>query len=232
MLKRCIANCDDLLSFVHTMHVLIADIGLISKDREDEAFQVLRKYHAEDRDDDLIVQAEMAQIRSTIKLEMATNSQSWTTMLKGPMRRRILIAIFLGLFTQMSGNTLLSYYTNLLYTMMGYTSSYAKTRINIANQCWSFLNATIIALFVTRFKRRLAFMVSSSTMCICFIAMTIAFQRLSVAKLEGTTNHAASIAAMVFYFSYSPCYNIGNNALVYSMRSRHTYSLRRLITDG
>ena len=158
----------------------------------------------------------MAQIRSTIKLEMVANSQSCLTMLKGPMRRRILIAIFLGLFTQMSGNTLLSYYTNLLYTMMGYTSTYAKTRINIANQCWSLLTSALIALFVTRFKRRVAFMIPSLTMCVCFLAMTIAFNRLQIADAADTKNHAASIAALVFYFSYSPCYNIGNNALVYS----------------
>ncbi|KAK5723855.1 hypothetical protein LTR17_013869 [Elasticomyces elasticus] len=190
---------------------------LVSQDREEEAYAILVKYHAEGDADNVIVLAEMAQIRSTIKLEMESNKQSWFTMVKkAGMRRRVLIAVFLGLFTQMSGNTLLSYYTNLLYTMMGYTTSYAKTRINIANQCWSLLSATLIALYVTRFRRRVAFMVSSSTMVVCFVAMTIAFQRLSVADDKGVKNHAASITAMVFYFAYSPCYNIGNNALVYT----------------
>ncbi|KAK4890201.1 hypothetical protein LTR27_011083 [Elasticomyces elasticus] len=190
---------------------------LVSQDREEEAYAILVKYHAEGDSDNVIVLAEMAQIRSTIKLEMESNKQSWLTMVKkAGMRRRVLIAVFLGLFTQMSGNTLLSYYTNLLYTMMGYTTSYAKTRINIANQCWSLLSATLIALYVTRFRRRVAFMVSSSTMVVCFVAMTIAFQRLSVADDKGVKNHAASITAMVFYFAYSPCYNIGNNALVYT----------------
>ncbi|KAK5720423.1 hypothetical protein LTR17_014980 [Elasticomyces elasticus] len=190
---------------------------LVSQDREEEAYAILVKYHAEGDADNVIVLAEMAQIRTTIKLEMESNKQSWFTMVKNAgMRRRVLIAVFLGLFTQMSGNTLLSYYTNLLYTMMGYTTSYAKTRINIANQCWSLLSATLIALYVTRFRRRVAFMVSSSTMVVCFVAMTIAFQRLSVADDKGVKNHAASITAMVFYFAYSPCYNIGNNALVYT----------------
>ncbi|KAK4959979.1 hypothetical protein LTR10_002868 [Elasticomyces elasticus] len=190
---------------------------LVAQDREEEAYAILVKYHAEGDADNVIVLAEMAQIRSTIKLEMESNKQSWFTMVKkAGMRRRVLIAVFLGLFTQMSGNTLLSYYTNLLYTMMGYTTSYAKTRINIANQCWSLLSATLIALFVTRFRRRVAFMVSSSTMVVCFVSMTIAFQRLSVADDQGVKNHAASVTAMVFYFAYSPCYNIGNNALVYT----------------
>ena len=163
----------------------------------------------------------MAQIQSTIKLEMEHSKQSWWTMLgTAGMRRRVFISAFLGLFTQMSGNTLLSYYTNTIYGMMGFTSYYAKTRINIANQCWSFFNGTLIALFVTRFRRRIAFMTSSSSMLICFMAITIAFSFLKKAENLKEKNHAASIAALVFYFSYSPCYAIGNNALTYS-KSQH-----------
>ncbi|ORY63314.1 major myo-inositol transporter iolT [Pseudomassariella vexata] len=190
---------------------------LVSKDRDDEAFAVLTKYHAEGDTNSLIVQAEMAQIKSTIKLEMEVSRQSWMTMINtSGMRRRVLIATFLGLFTQMSGNTLLSYYTNLIFGMMGFTSSYAKTRINIANQCWSLLNGTIIAIYVTRFRRRVAFMTSSLCMLSCFIAMTVAFHSLSVADDAGYENKSASYAALVFYFAYSPTYAIGNNALTYT----------------
>jgi hypothetical protein len=46
--------------------------------------------------------------------------------------------------------------------------------------------------------------------------MTISFNRLWIAKAAKTTNGAASIAALFFYFAYSPCYNIGNNALTYT----------------
>jgi hypothetical protein len=159
----------------------------------------------------------MAQIKSTIKLEMELSKQSWMDMIRtAGMRRRVLISVMLGLFTQMSGNTLLSYYSNLLFEMMSYTSSYAKTRINLANQCWSLLNGTIIALFITRFKRRHMFMLSSISMLLVFTSMTISFERLSYAKNTKTTNPSAAIAALFFYFAYSPCYNIGNNALTYS----------------
>jgi len=34
-----------------------------------------------------------------------------------------------------------------------------------------------------------------------------------------TTNQAASIAALFFYFAYAPCYNLDNNALTYSETS-------------
>jgi hypothetical protein len=159
----------------------------------------------------------MAQIRSTIKIEMEHSKQSWLDMFRTKgMRRRVLITIFLGLFTQMSGNTLLSYYQNLLFTMMGYTSNYAKTRINIANQCWSLMNAVVIALVVTRFRRRRMFMLSAASMTMVFMAMTICFQRLRVAEQKGTKNPSAQIASLFFFFAYSPCYNIGNNSLTYT----------------
>jgi hypothetical protein len=193
---------------------------LVSKDRDDEAFAVLTKYHAEGDASSAIVQAEMVQIRSTIKLEMEHSKSSWMDMLRtAGMRRRVFIAIMLGLFTQMSGNTLLSYYSNLLFELMGYTTNYAKTRINIANQCWSFMNAIVIALVVTRFRRRWMFMLSSATMLLIFMSMTISFQRLRVAADAKTKNHAAQIAALFFFFAYSPTYNIGNNSLTYSKSS-------------
>jgi hypothetical protein len=190
---------------------------LVSQDREDEAFAILTKYHAEGDASSVIVQAEMAQIRSTIKLELENSKQSWMDMLRtAGMRRRVLISAFMGLFTQMSGNTLLSYYSSLLFNMMGYTTSYAKTRINVANNCWSFINGMAIALIVPRFKRRWMFMLSSATMCLVFIAMTISFSRLRHAKDNGYKNQSAAISALFWYFAYSPTYNIGNNSLTYS----------------
>lgn len=186
-------------------------------DRDDEAAAILIKYHAEGDADSLLVKAEIAQIRETIKTEIEVSKQSWLELVKtAGMRRRVYVTIFLGLFTQLSGNTLLSYYSSILFEMMGYTTQFAKTRINLANACWAFINATIIALIITRFKRRRMYMLSATLMCLVFIAMTVSLQRLQVAKDAGTTNTAAGISALVWYFAYSPAYNIGNNALTYS----------------
>lgn len=74
---------------------------LISQDRDDEAFAILTKYHAEGDANSVLVQAEMAQIRTTIKIEMEHSRQSWWEMIAtAGMRKRVLIATFLGLFTQ------------------------------------------------------------------------------------------------------------------------------------
>ena len=191
---------------------------LMYHDRDEEATAILVKYHAEGDPDSLLVKAEIAQIRETIRAEQEVSKQSWIGLLStAGMRRRFLVTIFIGLFTQLSGNTLLSYYSGILFEMMGYTTDYAKTRINLANACWGLMNATAIALVVTRFKRRYMYMTSATLMCLCFTAMTVSLQRLQVAKDAGVTNKSAGIAALFFYFGFSPTYNIGNNALTYSM---------------
>ena len=99
---------------------------------------------------------------------------------------------------------------------MGFTSSYAKTRINLANQCWSLLTSGGAALIAPRFKRRTMFLLTAGSMCAVFTAMTISFEQLRVADSLGIVNHAASISALIWFFAYTPCYNLGDNALVYT----------------
>lgn len=148
---------------------------------------------------------------------MEVSKQSWLQLFISPgMRRRVLVTIFLGLFTQLSGNTMISYYSNVLFNMMGFTDATTKSQINVANACWSLINATLIALFVTRFKRRRMFLLSATLMLLVFIAFTISLERLEVAEKTGVKNGKAAISALFWYYAYSPCYNIGNNALTYS----------------
>ena len=71
---------------------------LVSQGREEEAFNVLVKYHAEGDRDSLLVKAEMAQISETIKLEMELANKSWFDLIATPgMRKRTLIAVSLAL---------------------------------------------------------------------------------------------------------------------------------------
>jgi sugar porter (SP) family MFS transporter len=190
---------------------------LIANDRDDDAAAILVKYHAEGDSSSPLVQAEIVQIRETIHMEIEASKQSWMDLLRtAGMRRRFVVTIFIGLFTQLSGNTLISYYSNQLFDLMGYTTSYAKTRINVANACWGLFNATIIALIVPRFPRRVMYMTSAGLMLCAFIGYTVSLERQNHWKDIGVTDRSTNIAALFFYFAFSPCYNIGNNALTYT----------------
>jgi sugar porter (SP) family MFS transporter len=190
---------------------------LMTKDRTEEAAAILIKYHAEGDASSPLVQAEIVQIREVIRTELEVSKQSWMSILStAGMRRRFFITIFIGLFTQLSGNTLISYYSSVLFNLMGFTEQSVKARINVANACWGLLNGTIIALIVTRFARRKMYMLSASLMLLCFIGFTVSLQSVQAADNAGWRNSSAGIACLFFYFAFSPCYNIGNNALTYT----------------
>lgn len=82
---------------------------LISKGRGDEAFAILAKYHAEGDTESEFVKAEFVQIEKTLQLEAENAKLGWGEVVKSSgMRKRLLIAAMLGLFTQWSGNGLTS----------------------------------------------------------------------------------------------------------------------------
>ncbi|KAF8864363.1 MFS sugar transporter-like protein [Acephala macrosclerotiorum] len=190
---------------------------LISKDKREEAFDILVKYHAEGDRDSIFVRAEMAQIETTIKLELEASKLSWWDMVRTPgMRRRTFIAAAMGLYTQWSGNTLISFYLGKILVMIGYTDAYTKTMFNLGNTAWSFINGTAIALISPRFPRRKMFLLGAFGMLFVYIGWTVAMQRAMLALEKKTPNKAAGIAVLFFIFFYSPWYNIGNNALAYT----------------
>ena len=97
---------------------------MITKGRSEEAYAVFVKYHAEGDADSEFARAEMAQVQSTLNTEAEIKKQSWSDMFRtAGMRRRVLIASALGLFTQWSGNTLQAYYLSDILKMIGQTSS-------------------------------------------------------------------------------------------------------------
>jgi hypothetical protein len=82
------------------------------------------------------------------------------------MRRRLLIGSLLGLFTQWSGNTLISYYLDTILTQVGFTDPLVKGKLNVGLTCWNLINATGLALVVTRFKRRKMYLICTISLLV------------------------------------------------------------------
>ena len=159
----------------------------------------------------------MAQIETTLQIELEAAKHSWMDMIRTPgMRRRTLLAAAMGLFTQWSGNTLLSFYLGKILVMIGYTDTFTKTRINLGNTAWSFINGTAIALISPRFKRRTMFLTGAIGMLAVYVSWTIAMRYAELGLQTGVPNKTAGIVVIFFIFFYSPWYNIGNNALAYT----------------
>ncbi|TGO81998.1 hypothetical protein BPOR_0949g00010 [Botrytis porri] len=60
------------------------------------------------------------------------------------------------------------------------------------------------------------FLLCACSMFFVCIAWTISMQRAMLAYDTNRPNKAAAITTLFFIFLYSPCYNIGNNALAYT----------------
>ena len=187
---------------------------LITKDRLEEAEEILIKYHAEGDRDSEFVKAEVAQIQSTIHLELESSKTSWMDIVnKSGMRRRLLISSMLGLFTQWSGNTLISYYLGDLLKMFGYTDSIFAQKINLSISCNNLFWAVIVSLLVVKIRRRVMYLACTISLLLVYICWTISMKYAQTAALAKAPNQAANIATIFFIYAYSPCYNIGFNAL-------------------
>jgi len=173
---------------------------------------ILIKYHAEGDKNSEFVKAEYVQIEKTLEIERETAKVGWRELIAtSGMRKRLLIGAFLGLATQWSGNGLTSYFLARILENVGIKDNYTKNVINLGNTCWGFLNATILALTVSRFKRRTMYLACTISLLTVFTAWTIAS-----AKYAMTESQASSRAVIAFIFLYSPCYNMAYNALSYT----------------
>lgn len=183
---------------------------LISKDRHQEAQDILVKYHAEGDRDSEFVRAEMAQIQSTLHMEYEASKKSWLDLFAtAGMRRRVILSTALGLFTQWSGNTLISYYLGKLLTMVGWTNSTDIQKVNVGLSSWSLITAGTAAMLVTRFRRRVMYMTCVISLLCVYIAWTVCMERTMTSDAAGNINHSAGIGVIFFIFAYKPAYNIG-----------------------
>jgi len=82
---------------------------LISRERGDEAYAILVKYHAEGDENSEFVKAEYSQIEETLaaELKFAHTNRNGVFPTLG-MQKRVIIASFLGLFVAWSGVGLIS----------------------------------------------------------------------------------------------------------------------------
>jgi len=185
---------------------------LVSKDRIDEARDIICKYHGNSNASDPIVMVELEEIREAIRLENEANSStSYATFFKTKGNRlRFAIILAVGFFSQWSGNGLISYYLTLILDSIGYTGQQTQTLINGLLAIWSLVTCLFFSLIVNRFRRRTMFLTSTVTMLITFVIWTglqSTYEKQVDAGGEGSPHLAKGVLAMIFL--YSLAFNIG-----------------------
>ncbi|KAI0091287.1 general substrate transporter [Irpex rosettiformis] len=183
---------------------------LVAQGRESEAARILSRFHANGADErDPLVMFEMAQIRHALKMEkQAAKDTRWTTLLSTPgNRKRMRIVVALAIFSQWSGNGLVSYYINLILEGVGFTSTNTKAAINGALQVWNLLAAMTGAMLIDLWGRRTLFIISNVGMLIDFILWTITtalFNELHITAAAKATLPFVFIFYLFYDIAYTP----------------------------
>ncbi|KAH9945447.1 general substrate transporter [Epithele typhae] len=181
---------------------------LVARGRESKAAAVLARYHSLTGDErDPLIQFEMAQIRHALKVEKdAAHSTSFTTLFATPgNRKRMMIVVALAVFSQWSGNGLVSYYINLVLEGVGITDAGTKAAINGGLQVWNLMAAMSGALLVDKLGRRTLFIISNVGMLIDFGCWTLTTALFNSLEIKAAAK-ATIPFIFIFYFFYDIAY--------------------------
>jgi MFS family permease len=140
---------------------------------EEKARQMLIKYHGSGVETPF-VKWEFEEISSTIRLEREAAAESgWKEMVRTPgNRKRCILIIATAIFSQCSGNSLVSYYLVQILRSIGITNPRDQALFNGGLTIWCFLVALGFAFTVDRFGRRTLFLTAGIGMLISFTIWT------------------------------------------------------------
>ncbi|KAF7980377.1 hypothetical protein HWV62_38843 [Athelia sp. TMB] len=180
---------------------------LISKGRETQALKTLAHYHANGNDQDPLVQYEFTEIKAALALEPPTAKitdlkgvwKDWANLVAiAGNRRRMRIILALAFFSQWSGNGLVSYYLNKVFTDIGITDPNTQLLLNGILNIFNFLVAVAAGLLCDKVGRRRLFLVSTFGMLFFWSMQTLCF------SLYIQFRHVVAGHAMIAMMAYCP----------------------------
>ncbi|KAK9318716.1 hypothetical protein V1517DRAFT_334836 [Lipomyces orientalis] len=149
---------------------------LVSRGRDEDALNMLAKYHAEGDENDALVEFEFKEIRETLALDKASRGNMflnyWEFMRTRGNRLRFFILSWSACISQMSGNAFIPYYLSPILTAAGLTNSLQQTLINATSQMLSWFSALYFATLPAKVGRRTLFLLALASVFVCLIAIT------------------------------------------------------------
>jgi sugar porter (SP) family MFS transporter len=174
---------------------------LVDKDRNEEALEILAYYHADGNKEDEFVLLEYTEIRTALAIDKQNNrSSKWVDFLKTPgNRKRIGLVSAIGLFSQWSGNGIMSYYLTFVLKGVGITSPQEQLGLNGGMKAAALFVNFFFALFVDRFGRRPIYMISTVGMLFAFTIITIISARFAISENNSLGN---GLITMIFVYDF------------------------------
>jgi hypothetical protein len=93
---------------------------LLEQERDEEALAVIKKLHGNIGHDDTFFRAEFYQMRDQLRFEKSQEKTTWGELFtRKTYRKRLILAILVQAFTQLSGINVINYYQTDLYKGLG-----------------------------------------------------------------------------------------------------------------
>lgn len=182
---------------------------LVSRGKVEKARAILTSHHAGGDAHSPLVEFELNEIEETLRAESnEMSSTSWYDLIRTPAnRRRTLIAVIVGWFSQWCGVGVVSYYITLVLNTIGITETKDQTLINGLLQIFNLIVASLIgAMLVDRAGRRKLFLVSTAGMLASYIIWTALSAHFNQTKSE-PTGRAVVAFIFIYYFFYDIAWN-------------------------
>ncbi|KAH7361146.1 hexose transporter protein [Pyrenochaeta sp. MPI-SDFR-AT-0127] len=186
---------------------------LISKERYEEALNMLSYYHANGDRNNATVQFEYTEMRDTIRMERDANrNSSYIDFFKTKGNRwRLAILISLGIISQYSGNALFSNYINLVYEGAGIKDPNQKMGLSAGERVLYLGISLYAATLIDKVGRRPLFLSATAGMVVSFICWTIT---CAIYENSGETNKAAGYAQIPFVWIFGCFYALAWSGLL------------------
>ncbi|CDO93565.1 unnamed protein product [Kluyveromyces dobzhanskii CBS 2104] len=184
---------------------------LVFHNRDEEARELLNQHHAGNNEEyGGLIDFELAEIKLAIEQEKMSKSTKFSDFVKTKgNRHRLWILIWTAIFTQLSGNGLVSYYLSKVFISIGITDPNEQLEWNGWLMLYNWLCSLILMSYIAPyFKRRQLFLISLVSMGFCFIVWTALSAENQKRNFEDKSL-ANGVLAMIFLYYFS--YNFGFN---------------------
>ncbi|ORY27713.1 general substrate transporter [Neocallimastix californiae] len=174
---------------------------LCSKDRDEEAAEVLAKLNATSTSDS-VVQEELKAIQEDVVATRAAGSSSVGELFSPVIRRRTFITFLMQLFQQWTGINVIMYYQSQIYGEIGFTKFMSTVVLPIINNFVNFISTFPGMWGIERLGRKTLLIIGSLMMMIFHIS-TWAFSTQTYRGKMWQYFAVASIFLMVFSFAWT-----------------------------
>lgn len=200
---------------------------LVSKDKPEQALEVLAKHHGGGDPNDALVQFQFREIKEAIQADSEIKRSTRYSdffRTRGNLWR-LAIIISLGVISQYSGNAIFSNYMDVVYQGAGITAQNQKLALTAGKNVLDLSTAITAALLVDKFGRRPLFLISAAGMAGSFAMWTVTgavYENSEVSVPvsdmfpEGVraTNQAAGYAQLPFIWIFGIFYSMGFSGLL------------------